>query len=146
MKKCVLGRYWLDRHHAVVHKGGVDINKETSIMTDTTDKPRLPSTSKELGVYRKKTAPKSEVDRADLLMQKTWGKHAKFQAVNTTRVLNGSTVEGTAVADKIAGAMYLREIAVAEGDVGLAELPLARLSSIIGTVLRRYDFTPLAIE
>lgn len=107
---------------------------------------KLPSTSKELSVYRKRAASKSVLERANALIEKTWGKNQKIHAVLTTRVFNGSTIEGTYIADKIAGAMYLREIAVAEGDVELAELPLAKLSNMIGTVLRRYDFTPLGIE
>jgi hypothetical protein len=49
-------------------------------------------------------------------------------------------------ADKIAGAMYFRELAVAEGDTELAAVPLAKLSNMIGTILRRYDFSPLEIE
>jgi hypothetical protein len=116
-------------------------------MSDSTEdkKPRLPATAKELVVYRKKTAPKSEVDRVDAILQKTWGKDQRLHAQIAAR-LNGHTIEGTKSFDKAAGSMYLREMLIADGQVDLAELPLARLSSIIGTVLRRYDFTPLAIE
>ncbi len=115
-------------------------------MTDDAPHGKLPSTTRELQVYRKKAASKSVLERANALVEKTWGKHPKMHAVLTTRVFNGKTMEGTAIADKIAGAMYLREVALAEGDIELAELPLARVSNMIGVVLRRYDFTPLAVE
>jgi hypothetical protein len=108
-------------------------------------KPRLPATSKELAVYRKPGAPKSELDRIDVTLQKVWGKNEKLHAQMAAR-LNGHTIEGSKSYDKAAGAMYLRDVLIAEGAPDLADLPLARLSNIIGTVLRRYDFTPLAIE
>jgi hypothetical protein len=117
-------------------------------MTDTVSEkgtPRLPATSKELAVYRKAGAPKSEVDRIDSTLQKSWGKNQKLHAQMAAR-LNGHTIEGTKLYDKAAGAMYLREILISEGEPDLADLPLARLSNIIGTVLRRYDFSPLELK
>lgn len=114
-------------------------------MTDE-NKPQLPSTSRELAAYRKHVAQKNILNRVDDLLMKNWGKDPKLHAVLQTRALNGSTVEGTLVADKVAGAMYLREKAAAAGESEIAALPLAELSNKIGAVLRRFDLDQLKLE
>lgn len=114
---------------------------------DKAPKGKLPGTGKELAVYRKPNVrAKSLLERLDTLISKTWGKDPKLHAVLTTRVFNGSSVEGTPLYDKAASAIYIRQLAFAEGDTELGELPLATLSRMVGSVLRRFDFAPLSIE
>jgi hypothetical protein len=117
--------------------------KEKALMDD---KPQLPTKRLELSLYRKSPPTKSLNDRGEQIVGMML-ENSKTHPLLNVLIFNGSHIEGSKWADKAMAAMAFRQTAKDHGDEVLANLDITRISRIIGTAFRRYDFTPLmAIE
>jgi hypothetical protein len=110
------------------------------------DKPQLPTKRTDLSLYRKRPPTKSLNDMGEQVVGLMLEDTKTYPLLNVL-IFNGSHIEGSKWADKAAAAMAFRQTAQDLGEEVLANLDLTRISRIIGTAFRRYDFSPLvAVE